>query len=1191
MKRKSESRQERKMIIGAVAMLIIATLLFGLATEPGMNLMQKVKNAVMPKTSITISAANNETLKNKITEAKLVAGYNHFIALTADGKVYGWGYNGYGQLGLNNTTSYKEPTYLGIDNAIDVAAGGNYTIVLKQDGTLWATGNNENGELGINNTATQKTFVQVVDEQGTGKLSNIKSISAGANTTYAITTTGEMYGWGYNGYGQLGIGDTANRIKPTKSNLQKIKQIAANEYSTIALTEDGEIYGAGYNTEGELGLGYNQEKVLKWGKVKDPNGKDDISNATQIATGRYHIVVLTNNGKVYSAGYNNVYQLADGTTTYKNVLAPMKDNSDNEMTNIKNIYASGYCSYVLTNTNEVYAVGYNNYGQQFQNNTATNTKLTKIKTDVEITSIAVTTSQEYQAAAYVDTLGRIYTVGYNGNGELGNTTTTSSTIAYNISDGKILTDESLVNIEQGTSSYINPRYESKFTLLNNEVTMNLKYESLDTSIATVSGNKITGVGIGTTHIRISDDTNKVYGSIKVNVNVQGGIAQPKVVGGENHFAVLKSDGTVWTYGYNGNGQLGLGDTTNRTEPTKVNIENVIDITAGYQYTAILKNDGTVWTTGYSGYGTSGIDAKPSKEFRQVPNLTDVIEISSGHNTIHALKKDGTVWSWGLSDYGEFGNNTASSSAITTPYKMLRTENIMQISSGESHIAMLAADGTIWGAGRNTEGQLGLVDTSNRVMPQQMLNTEGTDKLRGIKQVSCGMYNTVLVTDKGDTYGVGYNYYGGLATGNTTGTSKPVPMLEETTGKQLKNIKNITSNAYLTIAIKNDEKGIYVTGYANNAQDFTKNVTTKTKFVKTQEDKKILSVGMTRSGSTQTSALIDETGKIWTVGNNAYGQMGNGTTESLRKPWCIQDNKIDISKNNTINLQVQGDKKQIQYSEILGFNVLTNNPLTPNVTFRTLDSNIATVSNTGIVTAQGTGTTYIELKDEQKEIIAKIKINVNGKGNETAAKIVGGAYHYVALKGNGTVWSWGYNKNGELGVGDNTNKTKPTQAIAEVEQSDGSKVDQKIEDAIDIAAGANHTLILRKDGTVWATGYNNKGQLGDGTTKTTNKFHKVKGPNGEGYLQNIVQIAAENNTSHVLTADGSVYSFGYNYYGQFGNNTRTDENANPYPVKMQKVTNIVQMTGGENHLIMLDADGSIWTTGLNSNGQLGKGTTQ
>ena len=154
------------------------------------------------------------------------------------------------------------------------------------------------------------------------------------------------------------------------------------------------------------------------------------------------------------------------------------------------------------------------------------------------------------------------------------------------------------------------------------------------------------------------------------------------------------------------------------------------------------------------------------------------------------------------------------------------------------------------------------------------------------------------------------------------------MLRKTHEEEINRATNIIVEKNRVIAVKNDEKGIYVTGYANNALDFTKNATTKTKFVKTQEDKKILSVGMTRSGSTQTSAIIDETGKIWTVGNNAYGQMGNGTTESLRKPWCIQDNKIDISKNNTINLQVQGDKKQIQYSEILGFNVLTNNPLTP-----------------------------------------------------------------------------------------------------------------------------------------------------------------------------------------------------------------------------------------------------------------------
>ena len=95
------------------------------------------------------------------------------------------------------------------------------------------------------------------------------------------------------------------------------------------------------------------------------------------------------------------------------------------------------------------------------------------------------------------------------------------------------------------------------------------------------------------------------------------------------------------------------------------------------------------------------------------------------------------------------------------------------------------------------------------------------------------------------------------------------------------------------------------------------------------------------------------------------------------------------------------------------------------------------------------------------------------------------------------------------------------------------------------------MVLKKDGTVWETGYNSKGQLGDGTTTSSNTFHKVK-LNGDGdYLENIVQIAAENNTSHVLTADGSVYSYGYNYYGQFGNNTTTDESAT-IPVKCKSI---------------------------------------
>ena len=89
------------------------------------------------------------------------------------------------------------------------------------------------------------------------------------------------------------------------------------------------------------------------------------------------------------------------------------------------------------------------------------------------------------------------------------------------------------------------------------------------------------------------------------------------------------------------------------------------------------------------------------------------------------------------------------------------------------------------------------------------------------------------------------------------------------------------------------------------------------------------------------------------------------------------------------------------------------------------------------------------------------------------------------------------------------------------------------------------------------------------------------------VENIVAITAEGNTSHALAADGSVYSWGYNLYGQLGVNNTTNSS---YPVKMQKVSNIIQISGGANHVSMLDADGSVWNVGYNGNGQFGINNT-
>ena len=1166
---------ERKLIFGAVILLIISAILFGLATDQGMNLIKNIQDRVMLKTSITISSANNEALKNKTTEAKIVAGTNHFIALTQDGKVYGWGSNGSGELGQNNTNIYKRPTYLGIDDAIDIAAGYQSTVVLKKDGTVWMAGLNSDGQLGIESTESQSTFVQVKNEDGTGYLTNIKSISAGQYTMFAITNDGEVYGWGENGSGQLGISNTEDQKLPVKTTLTNIKQISTSYYHTIALTEDGKAYVAGRNNEGELGIGQiTSSTITTWTIMKSTNGTSEMTGIKQVATGYMHTVVLTDNGYMYATGNNGYYQLSDGSSTQRKNLVYMKDSSNNTMKDVKEIYAAGNTSVAITNSNGIYVVGENSYAQLLQGNTSTVTRFTKVKNSENIDKIVMTTTTGSQTTAYVDNIGRIFTIGYAGLGQLGDGSLTSSPQykAYSISDYRFTTEETAENLKAGETKYIDPKFEYGINLINKEFTLDLTYESLDTDVVTVEDNKITAVGIGTTYVKIIDSTNKIYGTVKVNVNADDGVTYPKVVGGYSHFVGLKSDGTVWTWGYNGNGQLGTGDQTNRTEPTKTKVEDAVDVTAGYYFTAILKKDGTVWISGDNTYGQLGDGTTTnSSEFKQVPNLTDVIQISAGSNTMHVLKKDGTVWSWGRNDCGEYGDGTTVSKEDLTPSQMIKVTNVMQIAAGNLHTAVLTAEGTVWAAGRNSDSQLGFVynNKENTSTPREMQG------LSEVKEIACGEYNTLMLQKDGYAYGVGENSDGQLGTGGATTITSPTYMKNSKTGYSLSGIKHIASAGRL-LMVTTGENGIYVAGAADHAQNFTESTTKRTTLYQTQTDKKVLAMACTRNISYQTGLIIDEKGRTWTVGYDGQGQVGQGAPEHTTKPVNITKTKISLAENGMISLNQKGDKYQLKHTEIVGLSFLTNKLLDEDIVYSSMDNEVATVDENGVITAVGEGTTYIKVKDQNNEVTNAIKVSVTIKNNETQPKVVGGGYYFAALKGNGTVYTWGYNGSGQLGLGDTNNRTEPTQT--------------NMKAVIDIAAGTDHTLVLKADGTVWATGLNNYGQLGNGTTENTNTFQQVKLNENGNYLENIVSIAAGYTASYAVTAEGEVYGWGRNDDGELGIGSKSSEINELYPVKMKKVSKIIQIAAGANHAIMLDADGNVWSTGYNSSGQLGIGNT-
>ena len=781
MEKSRKSHGDQKLIIGAVVLLVISAILFSLATEQGTNLIKNIQDKIMLKTNITISSANNEALKNKTTEAKIVAGTNHFIALAQDGKVYGWGCNGSGELGQNNTNIYKRPTYLGIDNAIDVATGCQSTAVLKKDGTVWMAGLNSDGQLGINSTESQSTFVQVKNEDGTGYLTNIKSIVAGQYTIFAITKDGEVYGWGDNGSGQLGISNYEDQKLPVKTTLTNIKQISVGYYHSIALTEDGKAYVTGRNYEGQLGIGETKNSdITTWTIMKSTNGTSEMTGIKQVAAGDRHTVVLTDDGYMYATGSNTYYQLSDGSGSQRKNLVYMRDDSNNLMKDVKEIKTAGNTTTAITNSNGIYVVGENAYAQLLQGNTNTVTRFKKIKDSENIEKIVTTKGTGGQTTAYTDNIGRIYTIGYAGLGQLGDGSTESSKQyqPYSISDYRFTTEENTENLKTGETKYINPKFEYGMNLITKEFTLNLTYESLDTDVVTVENNKITAVGIGTTYVKITDRTNKIYGVVKINVNADDGVTYPKIVGGYNHFVGLKSDGTVWTWGYNGNGQLGTGDQTNRSEPTKTKVENAVDVTAGEYFTAILKKDGTVWISGNNTYGQLGDGTTTdSTEFKQVPNLTDVIQISAGSETMHALKKDGTVWSWGRNNYGQYGDGTAVSKEDLTPSQMVKVSNVMQIASGNRHTAVLTAEGKVWAVGSNTSSQLGFTynNKENVYTPREM------QAISEVKEITCGAYNTIMLQNNGYACGVGENGDGQLGTGGAATITSPTGIKDSKTG--------------------------------------------------------------------------------------------------------------------------------------------------------------------------------------------------------------------------------------------------------------------------------------------------------------------------------------------------------------------------------------------------------------------------
>jgi alpha-tubulin suppressor-like RCC1 family protein len=262
------------------------------------------------------------------------------------------------------------------------------------------------------------------------------------------------------------------------------------------------------------------------------------------------------------------------------------------------------------------------------------------------------------------------------------------------------------------------------------------------------------------------------GTYKSSPNQVGALTTwSKISSGSFHTLATTTTGTLYSWGANIYGMLGLGNTTSYSSPKQVGaLTTWLNITCGVVHSAAIKTDGTIWTWGQNtngqlGLGTSGAGTNKSSP-TQVGALTTWLNISAGGYCTAAIKTDGTLWLWGKNNNGQLGlGNTTS---YSSPVQVGALTTWSKITFLLASTLAIKTDGTLWSWGLNSQGTLGLGNTTNYSSPKQVgALTTWSKVANGIGE------NTAAIKTDGTLWSWGYNAYGQLGLGDITNRSSPV----------------------------------------------------------------------------------------------------------------------------------------------------------------------------------------------------------------------------------------------------------------------------------------------------------------------------------------------------------------------------------------------------------------------------------
>jgi alpha-tubulin suppressor-like RCC1 family protein len=346
-----------------------------------------------------------------------------------------------------------------------------------------------------------------------------------------------------------------------------------------------------------------------------------------------------------------------------------------------------------------------------------------------------------------------------------------------------------------------------------------------------------------------------------------------VSAGGRHTCAVKTTGTLWCWGSNNNGELGVGITIPESLVPVQESTDASDwatVSAGDLYTCAVKTTGTLWCWGYNFHGQLG-DGTTTDSFvpvQESSHASDWATVAAGISHTCAVKTTGTLWCWGDNDSGQLGDGTTTDSLVPVQ-ESTDASDWASVSAGAFHTCAVKTTGTLWCWGSNFSGELGDGTTTDSLVPVQE-STHASDWA----SVSAGAFHTCAVKTTGTLWCWGYNNNGQLGDGTTTNSTAPV---QESTDAS--DWATVDAGFFYTCAVKTAGT---LWCWGRNIAGQLGDGTTTGSLVPVQVSTHASDWATVSAGDEHTCA-VKATGTLWCWGSNFSGELGDGTTTGSTTP--------------------------------------------------------------------------------------------------------------------------------------------------------------------------------------------------------------------------------------------------------------------------------------------------------------------